>query len=75
VDASSAQSCLIEQEGLPGVSVPGQNRVYRLSDHPEAAAVIRRVREAVGKTIVIDGTVRETPERDSPIETIQVEAS
>ena len=63
---------VIDQDGALALSVPGQNSVYRLLDHPDTAAAIPRVRASVGKTVVIEGTVPEMPRRDDPIEVLRV---
>ncbi len=64
---------VIEQNGKLALSVAGQNRVYLLIDDAEAAGVAARIRgDALGKVVVLDGTVAETTRRDGPIESIRV---
>lgn len=65
------QGRVVEQDGALALLIPGQSRVYRLVDHPDAPPAIPRVREAVGKTVLIEGTVPERPKRDDPVEVIR----
>jgi len=63
---------VIEQDGELALFVPGQDRVYRLVGRPQAATVLLRVREAVGKTVVIEGSVPEARKGGRPIEVIEL---
>jgi hypothetical protein len=63
---------VIEEKGELLLSPPGRDQPFRLVADPKTPGVLPRVRQAVGQTIVIEGTVPETPKRDSRAQIIQL---
>ena len=55
------QGVLTEQNGVLVLTVPGEDRAFRLVDDPQAAGVTARLRgAALGKAVVVDGTIAES---------------
>jgi copper chaperone CopZ len=64
---------VVERDGGLVLTLPDQDRAYRLEDHPDAAATISRLTQSGrGKIVVIVGRVPETRGRGERTDIIQV---